>query len=96
MKKSLHHIQNKKKFLKNLLIIEWKKKQDLSKQIDFNNLTNRYKKNNDPNTFTGFKIPLDFCKDIKACYIALAKAEKEQTKFKWKMNKIVIVIVISY
>ena len=94
-KESSSHSKQKEIF-EELANNRMERKQDLSKQIDFNNLTNRYKKNNDPNTFTGFKIPLDFCKDIKACYIALAKAEKEQTKFKWKMNKIVIVIVISY
>ena len=65
-------------------------KQDLSKKIDFNNLTNRYKENNDPKTFPGFKGPLDFYKNIKECYITLEKAEKWQTKFKLKMNKIVI------
>ena len=40
-------------------------KQDLSKQIEFNNLTNRYKENNDPKTFIGFKSPLDLYKNIK-------------------------------
>ena len=38
MKMSLQHIQSKKKFLEDLLIIEWEEIQDLSKQIDFNNL----------------------------------------------------------
>ena len=30
--------------------------QHLSKQIDFNNLTYRYKGNNDPKLFIGFKV----------------------------------------
>ena len=49
-------------------------KQELRKQIDFNNLTNRYKGNNDPKTFVGFKGLLDFYKNIKECYITLEKA----------------------
>ena len=34
--------------------------QDLSKQIDFNNLTYRYNVNNDPKTFIGYKYPPGF------------------------------------
>ena len=39
--------------------------QDLSKQIDFNNLTYRYNGNNDPKTFIGYKYPPGFHWNIK-------------------------------
>ena len=50
--------------------------QDLSKQIDFNNLT--HKGNTASNTFLGFKGPLGFCKNVKEGYITVKKAEEDQ------------------
>ena len=41
------------------------KLQDLSKQIDFNNLTYRYKGNTAPKTIIGFKGQLGFYRNIK-------------------------------
>ena len=55
---------------------------DLSKQIDFNNLSYRYKSNTARKNFIGFKGPLGFSKNIKEVFIALQKAEKEQKVFK--------------
>ena len=52
--------------------------QHLSKQIDFNNLTYRYKSNNDPKPFIGFKGPLGFYKNIQEGYITLEKAGEKQ------------------
>ena len=43
--------------------------QDLSKQINLNNLTYLYQGNTAPKTFIGFKDPLDFYKNIKKGYI---------------------------
>ena len=51
--------------------------QDLSQQIDFNNSTHRYKDNNDPKTFIGYKVPPRFHRSIKEGYITLEKAEEE-------------------
>ena len=51
--------------------------QDLSQQIDFNNSTYRYKDNNDPKTFIGYKVPPRFHRSIKEGYITLEKAEEE-------------------
>ena len=64
--------------------------QDLSKQINLNNLTYLYQGNTAPKTFIGFKDPLDFYKNIEKGYITLDKAEKEQKEFKFKINEIVI------
>ena len=50
----------------------------LSKQIDFNNLTYRYKGNTAPKTFIGFKGLLGFYKNINEGYITLEKAEEEE------------------
>ena len=55
---------------------------DLSKQIDFNNLSYCYKSNTARKTFIGFKGSLGFWKNIKECYIALQEAEIEQKVFK--------------
>ena len=60
MKKSLQPIQNKKSF-EELANRRMEEIQNLSKQIDFD-LTYRYKGNNDPRTFIGFKGPLGFSK----------------------------------
>ena len=62
---------------------------DLSKQIDFNNLTYRYKCNTAPKTFIGFKGPLGFYKNIKEGYITLEKAEEERKEFKLEINETV-------
>ena len=51
--------------------------QDLSKQIDFSNLTYHYKGKNDPNNFIGFKGPLKFYRSI-----TLEKAEEQQKEYK--------------
>ena len=62
--------------------------QDLSKQIDFNDLTYQYKGNAALKTFIGFKGPLNFYKSIKEGYITLEKAEEKQNEFKSEINKI--------
>ena len=66
--------------------------QDLNKQIDFNDLTYRYKGKNDLKTFIGFKGPLCSLihQNIKEGYITLEKAKEEQKTFKLERNKIVI------
>ena len=66
--------------------------QDLNKQIDFNDLTYRYKGKNDLKTFVGFKGPLCSLvhQNIEEGYITLEKAEEEQKTFKSERNKIVI------
>ena len=63
--------------------------QDLSKQIDFNNLTYRYKGNTASKTFIGFKGPLGFYRNMQEGYITLEKSEKEQKEFKSEINEIV-------
>ena len=55
-----------------------KERQDLSKQIDFNNSTYHYKSKNVPKNFIGFKGPLSFYRSTKEGYITLEKAEEEQ------------------
>ena len=47
------------------------KVQDLSKQVDFNNLTYYCKGKNDPKIFIGFKGPLSFYSSIKEGKITL-------------------------
>ena len=64
--------------------------QDLSKQIDFNNLTYRYKGNTARKTFIGHKGPLGFYRNIKEAHITLEKAEEYQKESKTKINEIVI------
>ena len=59
--------------------------QDLSKQIDFSNLTYHYKGKNDPNNFIGFKGPLKFYRSI-----TLEKAEEQQKEYKSNINEIII------
>ena len=63
--------------------------QDLSKQIDFNNSTCRYKGNTSLKTFIGFKSPLGFSKSIKESYVTIEKPDKEQNQFKQQINEIV-------
>ena len=66
MKKSLHSTHSKhKQILEELSSNRIEEMQDLSKQIDFDNLTYRYKANNNPKTFIGYKGPLDFYANIK-------------------------------
>ena len=65
----------------------------LSKQIDFNNLTYRYKGNTALKTFIGFKGLLGLYKNINKGYITLEKAEEEQQQqkeSKLEINEIVI------
>ena len=48
---------------------------DLTKQTDLNNLTHRYKGNNDPKTFISYKSLLGFSKKIKGgCKINTTKS----------------------
>ena len=64
--------------------------QDLSKQIDFNNLICHYKHNTALKTFIGFKGPLGFYRNIMEDYLALEKTKEEQKEFKSKINERVI------
>ena len=57
--------------------------QDLSKQIDFNNLIYRYKSKTVPKIFLVFKGPLKFYKHLKEGNI-LEKGEEEKKKLKMK------------
>ena len=52
--------------------------QDVSKQIDFNNLTYHYKSKNGPKNFLGFKLPLNLYRTITEGYIILEKAEEHK------------------
>ena len=63
--------------------------QDLSKQIDFDNLTYHYNGKTSPKNFIAFKGPLGFYKNIKDDYMTLEKAEEKQEAFKLEINKIV-------
>ena len=78
MKKSLQRIKNKKKFLKDLPIKEWKKCKIQVKKFDFIIITCHYKGNTAPTTFIGFKGPLGFYKNIEEAYITLEKAKENQ------------------
>ena len=63
--------------------------QNLSKQINFNNLIYNFKGKNGPKSFIGFKGPLGFYKNIKDGYTTLEKAEESQKNFKSDINQIV-------
>ena len=63
--------------------------QDLSKQIDIDNLTYHYEGKNDPKNFIGFKGPLSFYGSIKEGNITLEKAEEQQKESKLELNEIV-------
>ena len=52
--------------------------QDLSKQIDLNNLIYRYRGNTAPKKFIGFKDLLRFYQNITEGYIALEKVKEKQ------------------
>ena len=69
-----------------MLIKEWKKIQDSSKQINFNNLTYHYKAKNVPKNFIGFKGPLSFYRSIKEGYITPEKAEEQQKELRSNIN----------
>ena len=58
---------------------------NLSKQIDFNNLTYKDKGKTAPKHFIAFKGPLGFYKNIKEGYITLEKAEEKQKE----LNKVI-------
>ena len=62
---------------------------DLSKQIDFNNLTYNYKSKIPSKDFIAFKDPLNFYNTIRKSYITLEKAEEEQQEFKNETNETV-------
>ena len=63
--------------------------QYLSKQIDFNNLTYKYKGKTASKYFIAFKGLLGFYKNIKEVYITLEKAKEKQKEFKSEINEIV-------
>ena len=50
--------------------------QNLSKQINFNNLTYFFQSNSDPKRIIGFRGPLGFYKSIKDSYTTQEKAEE--------------------
>ena len=52
--------------------------QDLSKHIDFNNLTYHYRVKNVSKHFIGYKGPLTFYRSIKEAYITVEKAQQRQ------------------
>ena len=60
--------------------------QNLSKQIDFHNLTDYFKVESAAKKFIGLKGPLDFSKNIKEGYITLEKPEEKQSAFKSDLN----------
>ena len=58
--------------------------QNLSKQVDFNNLIYYFKGEGDSKIFVRFKDPLTFYKNIKDGYTTLEKAEEKQKKIRYK------------
>ena len=62
--------------------------QNLSKDINFNNLTYYFKGNSNPKIIIGFKGQLGFYKNIKEGYTILEKAEenKNNNKIRSKWN----------
>ena len=52
--------------------------QNLSEQIDFDNLTYYFKGKSAPKGFIGFKGPLDFYKHINEGYITVKKSRAKQ------------------
>ena len=67
-----------------------KERQDLSKQIDFNNSTYHYKTKNVPKNFIGFKGPLIFYRRKKEGNITLEKVEEQQKEYKSSINEIIV------
>ena len=62
---------------------------NLSKQLDFNNLTYHYKGKIPSKRFITFKRPLNFYNTVREGYITLEKSEEEQKEFKHEINDIV-------
>ena len=63
--------------------------QEISKEIDFNNLNYYFKTPGiSPINSIKFKGPFGFFKEIKNCNISLKKAEEEQNEFKFRWNSI--------
>ena len=62
---------------------------DLSKQIDFNNLTYNYKGKIAPKNFVVFKGPLNFYKNFDDGNITLGKTEEKLKEFKSDINEII-------
>ena len=79
MKGSLQRIANKR----------MEEIQDLSKQINFNNLSYHYTGKNDLKKLIGFKGLLNFNRSIKESNITLEKPEEQQREFKSESKKIV-------
>ena len=52
--------------------------QNLSKEINVNNLIYHFKGESGPNSFIDFKSPLRFYKSIKDGYTTLQKAEEDK------------------
>ena len=63
--------------------------QNLSKQINFNNLTYFFQSNSDAKGIIGFKGPLGFYKSIKDSYTTHEKAEENLKNIKWDLHEIV-------
>ena len=61
--------------------------QNLSEQIDFDNLILYFKNESAPKKIVGFKGPLKFNKNIREGNITLEEAEEEQRQFKSEINK---------
>ena len=61
--------------------------EDLSKKINFNNLTYHYNVKNDPKNVIGFKGPLCFYRTIQEGNIALENTEEQQKEFKSELNE---------
>ena len=83
VKKSLKHFKKKTKLFEELANEGMGKIQNLSKQIDFNNLIYYFKDESGTKSFISFKGPLAFSKNTKDGYITLEKGEEKQ---KIKMN----------
>ena len=62
---------------------------NISKQIDFNNLTYKLKdKNLTPINFIGFRGPLSIYENIKNGKISIEKAKENQKQFELNLNAI--------
>ena len=81
--------QYKKTFFNKFLDKRMDKIQDMSNNIDFNNLTYYFKNPNFvPTNFIGFRGSLHIFKKIKNSNISIKKAEEHQKNFKSKLNEI--------
>ena len=64
---------------------------NISKEIDFNNLTCYFKSLDiAPIKFIGFRGSLNICEDIKYGNVLIEKMEKEQEQLKSKLNEITV------